>query len=484
MDKCYVSSPCVEIEGALAAKGLRKGPVDGRGMDDLKGRIAKSIDGYVGELKEFISFPTISAEGRAIPETADFVSKKLDSLGFRTQRLTLPDAPPLIIADLKGESGRTLVFYNHYDVQPVDPLNEWNVEPFGGEIKDGKIFGRGVADDKGDLTARIHAVETLLAKGGRLPISVKFVIEGEEEIGSPHLHEFVRRYGDRMKGDVCIWEGSDLAADGRPQFYLGAKGLLYVEMTLETASLDLHSMYAAVAPNPAWRLVWALDRFKDESGKVLIPGFYDDIMPPTSEELERTDRNAFDPGAYGRMLGAKELLRPSPGSTTARDTVFAPTCNIAGFVSGYGGPGSKTVLPRKVMVKVDLRLVPNQDPDKIFVAVRKYLDSLGCADVQLRSYSNELPGKTPLNTPSLAPLVEAAEEVYGMAPSVWPSMAATGPISLFINELKVPSVLTPSVSYLGSGYHAPNEHIMAADYPRAIEFFAKGIERLASLREG
>jgi acetylornithine deacetylase/succinyl-diaminopimelate desuccinylase-like protein len=483
MDKCCVPTR-VENEEHAFAKGLRKGPVDGRGMDELKGRIARSIDGFVGELKEFISFPTISAEGKAISETADFVSKKLDSMGFRTQRLTLPDAPPLIIADLKGDIERTLVFYNHYDVQPVDPLDEWKVEPFGGEVKDGKIFGRGVADDKGDLMARIHAVEVLLAKGGRLPVSVKFVTEGEEEIGSPHLHEFVQKFGDRMKGDVCIWEGSDLAADGRPQFYLGAKGLLYIEMTLETASLDLHSMYAAVAPNPAWRLVWALSHFKDETGKVLIPGFYDDIVPPTKEELERTDRNAFDPGAYGRTLGVKELLRPSSGSSTARDTVFAPTCNIAGFVSGYGGPGSKTVLPRKVMVKVDFRLVPNQDPDKIFVSIRRYLDRLGCADVQLRSYSNELPGKTPLDTPFLAPLVEAAQQVYGMAPNVWPSMAATGPISLFINGLKVPSVLTPSVSYLGSGYHAPNEHIMEADYPRAIEFFARGIERLASAGNG
>jgi len=480
VDKCYVSFSCVEDEDVFPAKGLRKGPADGRGMDELKGKIAKSIDGYVRELREFISFPTISAEGKAIPETADFVSNKLDSMGFRTHRLTLPDAPPLIIADLEGESRRTLVFYNHYDVQPVDPLNEWTVEPFGGEIKDGKMFGRGVADDKGDLMARIHAVELLLSKGGSLPVSVKFVTEGEEEIGSPHLHEFVRRHGDRMKGDICIWEGSDLSSDGRPQFYLGAKGLLYIEMTLETASLDLHSMYAAVAPNPAWRLIWALNHFKDETGKVLIPGFYDDIVPPTREELERTDLNDFDAGAYGRTLGAKELLRPSPGSTTARDTVFAPTCNIAGFVSGYGGPGSKTVLPRKVMVKVDFRLVPNQDPDKIFLAVRRYLDALGCADVQLRSYSSELPGRTPLDTPFLAPLIAASQEVYGMAPSVWPSMAATGPISLFINELKVPSVLTPSVAYLGSGYHAPNEHIMAADYPRAIEFFARSIERLAS----
>jgi len=464
-------------------KELRKGADDGQGVNDLKGSISRSLERYVGELQEFVSFPTISAEGKAIPETADFVQKKLGSLGFKTQRLTLPDAPPLIIADLLGQSDRTLVFYNHYDVQPVDPLDEWKVKPFGGERKDGKIFGRGIADDKGDLMARMHAVETLREGGKRLPISVRFVIEGEEEIGSPHLHQFVKKFGDRMKGDVCIWEGTDTASDGRPQFYLGAKGLLYIEMTLETAAVDLHSMYAAAVPNPAWRLVWALNHFKDQEGRILIPGFYDDIVPPTKEELERTDSNSLDAVAFGKMLGANGLLAPSSGSSTARDLVFTPTCNIAGFVSGYGGPGSKTVLPRRVTVKMDFRLVPKQDPAKIFSSIRSYLDQLGCADVKLKSYSDELPGKTPLNTPLLDPLVRAAEEVYGMAPNVWPSMAATGPISLFINELRLPSVLTPSVSYLGSAYHAPNEHIMEADYPRAIEFFARSVQRLAPAKE-
>ncbi len=449
----------------------------------MSGRMAdieRSIPDYIKELKGFISFPTISAEGKAIPETADFVQEKLRSLGFRTERLTVPGAPPLIIADLAGAGHRTLVFYNHYDVQPIDPLAEWKVDPFGGEVKDGRIYGRGVADDKGDLMARLHAVETLLKKGDELPVSVRFVIEGEEEVGSPHLHEYVKLHGSKMKGDICVWEGADLTSSGCPQIYLGAKGLLYIEMSLDTAARDLHSMYAAVAPNPAWRLVWALNRFKDESGRVLIPGFYDDIVPPTEEELKATDSNDFDPTEFGRALGAKSLLEPSPGSSTAREAVFSPTCNIAGFVSGYGGPGSKTILPRQAMAKVDFRLVPNQDPDKIFASIREYLDAMGCKEVGLKSYSSELPGKTPLDTPLLKPLVEAAGEVYGRAPLIWPSMAATGPISLFINQLRMPSVLTPSVSYVGSGYHAPNEHIKEADYPRAIAYFINCIVRIGA----
>jgi acetylornithine deacetylase/succinyl-diaminopimelate desuccinylase-like protein len=460
------------------AKGLRKGPDDGKGVSTEGDAVGSSFGGYIAELQKFIQFPTISAEGRAIPETADFLQTKLASLGFETQRLTLPGAPPLLIADLKGRSKKALVFYNHYDVQPVDPLDEWKVQPFGGEVRDGRIYGRGVADDKGDLMARIHAVQALLKVKKELPISVKFVIEGEEEIGSPHLHEFVKIHGERMKGEVCIWEGADIDAKGRPQFYLGAKGLLYIEMTLETAARDLHSMYAAVVPNPAWRLVWALEHFKDETGKVLIPGFYDDIVPPTNEELRVTDANAFEPRTYGEALGAKSLLAPQAGSSTMRDAVFGPTCNIAGFVSGYGGPGSKTVLPRKAVVKMDFRLVPRQDPNKIFASIREYLDRLGCADVELKSYSDELPARTPLDTPLLKPLVKAAEEVYGASPLIWPSMPATGPISLFINQLRMPSVLTPSVSYVGSSYHAPNEHIMEADYRRAIEYFTRCIENL------
>jgi acetylornithine deacetylase/succinyl-diaminopimelate desuccinylase-like protein len=448
-------------------------------MDNVKGAVSGSMKEYLAELREFLAFPTISAEGKALNETADFVIGRLASLGFKTRRFTLPGAPPLIIADLKGEGKRTLVFYNHYDVQPVDPIGEWKVEPFAGVIKDGKMFARGVADDKGDLMSRIQAVDALLKVRGRLPLSVKFVVEGEEEIGSPHLHEFVRKHGGEMKGDVCIWEGSDLSPDGRPQFYLGAKGLLYIEMTLETAARDLHSMYAAVAPNPAWRLVWALNRFKGEDGRVQVPGFYDDVVPPTREELKRTEANSFDPVAFREALGSKELLKAGRGSSNLRDYVFSPTCNIAGFTSGYGGPGSKTVLPRKAVAKVDFRLVPDQDPAKILKAVRKHLDRIGCADVDLKDYSSELPGRTPLTTPLLKPLVAAASEVYGMEPNIWPSMAATGPISLFINELGMPSVLTPSVSYLGSAYHAPNEHVLLAHYEKAIQYFAGCMVRVA-----
>ncbi len=450
------------------------------GVADLRAHISGHLEGFKDELAELISYRTISAEGKALDEATDFITGKLRSMGFTTRKLTVPDSPPLVVAEMKGDTSRSVLFYNHYDVMPVEPLEEWATDPFVLQEKDGRMFARGIADDKGDLMARIQAVESLIDMYGRLPMSVRFVVEGEEELGSQHLQQLLLKGRGAITGDVCLWEGSDLSASGRPQLYLGMKGLLYVRMAAATASIDLHSQYAAVVANPAWKLTWILGRFKDRQGKVLIPGFYDDVVPPTSEELQRVTQNHFDAREFGEALGANEMLDPAPGSTTSCDLVFSPTCNIDGFVSGYGGTSSKTVLPAHAVANVDFRLVPNQNPDKIFLSIRKYVDDMGLRDVQLECHTSTLPGKTPIDTPSLRPLVDVAEEVYGMGANVWPSKAATGPISLFLHDLSIPTVVPPSVTHVGSACHAPNENILAANYPRAIEYFAKCILRLSA----
>jgi acetylornithine deacetylase/succinyl-diaminopimelate desuccinylase-like protein len=440
--------------------------------------VERQSNRFLGELRALLNFPTVSAEGRALEETSDFVLDKLRSLGFQAEKLRVQGAPPLILAERKGRSNLTLVFYNHYDVQPVDPLNEWESGPFSGEVRDGKMFARGVADDKGDLYARINAVEALLETLGELPLTVKFVVEGEEEVGSPHLHDYIERYGERMKGDVCFWEGSDLTLDGRPQFYLGVKGLLYVELRIETAERDQHSMYAPLVPNPAWRMVWLLNRLKDPRGRILIPGFYDDVIPPTRAELAAVRRNEFKRELVREALAVRELLPTRDDFEAARNLLFNPTCNIAGFASGYGGPGAKTVLPREARLKMDFRLVPRQDPHKILQLLKRYLAELGYEDVQLQVFGAEKPAKTSMETPYLKPLVEEAGETYGARPLVWPTMYGTGPMALFINELGLPSVMPPGVAYTGSAYHAPNEHIHLSHYLKGVEFVARSLMRL------
>jgi acetylornithine deacetylase/succinyl-diaminopimelate desuccinylase-like protein len=448
-------------------------------MSQLSEEIASRSAGYLDDLKAFLSFPSISAEGRALEEASDFLMGKLRSLGFNVSKARVDGAPPLVIADLKGRSDYTLVFYNHYDVQPVDPISEWRTDPFSPTVSEGRLFARGVADDKGDLMARVHAVETLLARGEGPPISVKFVVEGEEEEGSPHLKDYVEKYGSLMKGDVCLWEGFETSTDGRPQVFLGCKGLLYVELKLSTASADLHSMYGPIAVNPAWRLVWLMAKMKDEREKVLIPGFYDDVVPPTEEELEMLARNSYDVDALRRSLGVRSFLRAGPDLELLKDLYFRPTCNIAGFSSGYSGPGSKTIVPREATVKIDFRLVPSQDPAKVLARLKEHMLSLGYGDVQVKVFGEEAPAKVSPEAPEVRRLVEAAKESYGSEVNIWPTIPATGPMAIFVNELGLPSLMPPSVPYPGSSYHAPNEHIMLSQYWKSVEFFSRAILKLA-----
>jgi acetylornithine deacetylase/succinyl-diaminopimelate desuccinylase-like protein len=437
---------------------------------------------FIRDLKEFASYPTISAEGRSLDECASYLKDRFERAGLSARLLRLSGAPPLVYAEAKGSSPFTLVFYNHYDVQPVDPLDEWASPPFELRHEGDRLYARGIADDKGDLMARLHAVELLMQRG-ELPIGVKFVVEGEEEVGSARLAEYIKQYGQLMKGDLCLWEGADITEEGRPQFYFGVKGLLYVELRVETASRDQHSMLAAISPNPAWRLIWLLAHLKSADERVLIPGFYEDVKELTKEELQALASNDFDPERLRREIGSYSLLPYSDPLEVAISFCSRPTCNIAGLLSGYTGKGTKTVLPRAAMAKLDFRLVPDQRPEKVLELLKAYIRQLGYGDIEVIAYDGELPARVPMNHPYVEPLIESAQAVYAMKPNLWPSMAGTGPMALFINELTVPSIMAPSVSYAGSGYHAPNEHIMVEHYLKAVAYHVEAISRLAGLAQ-
>lgn len=434
---------------------------------------------FLRDLRDIVSFPTISAEGKGLEECSRYLKQRFEMSGFRSELLRVEGAPPLLLAEARGRSDFTLIFYNHYDVQPVDPLNEWASQPFKLDEREGKLYARGIADNKGDLMARLHAIDSL---EGELPVNVKFVVEGEEEVGSPHLKEYVKVYSERIKGDVCLWEGADVTSDGRPQVYLGVKGLLYVEIVVETASRDQHSMFAAVSPNPAWNLVRLLSKLRSEEGRVLIPGFYEDVKPLSEEEVKALSRNDLDPEQLRKELGAYSLLPYGSNLDVAKDLCSSPTCNIAGMYSGYSGKGAKTVLPRLAGVKIDFRLVPNQKPDEILSKLKSYIESLGYRGIKIEVHSMEEPARVPLSHPYVNPIVEAAESVYGKRPNLWPSIAGTGPMALFVNELGIPSVMPPSVSYAGSAYHAPNEHVKVEDYLKAVRYYKEVVHSLARLK--
>ena len=432
-------------------------------------------DKFVRTLKELVNQPSISAQNVGLKECAELVRNKIKDLGFNTKLIPVAGAPSVVYGELKGQKdARTLVIYNHYDVQPVEPLNEWKSEPFNATVRNGKIFGRGVGDDKGELSARLSAIESLLNTEGSVKPNLRWIIEGEEEVGSPHLHTFVRKNRHLLKGDGCLWEGGERSPKGTPEVHLGVKGLLYVEFRVKVGAKDQHSQYGAIAPNPAWRLVNLLKTIKDENEKILIKGFYNDVAKPTAQERKFLSKNEFSTEALRRSLQIDYLFEEKTDSDTVTKHLFSPTANIAGFGSGYQGKGSKTIVPREAFVKMDFRLVANMKADDILRKLRKHLKVRGFNDVKLIIHSKEDPAKTSVESHISQVMIKSVKLSEGKTPNVWPTMAGTGPLSLFTHDLKLPTAMGAGVNYPGSSFHAPNENVV-------LEYYRKGIKQLITL---
>lgn len=450
------------------------------------------FDEFVGELRGAVQRPSIAAQNVGMGDCAAYFKRLLEKHGISAK--ILPTAGhPVVYGEIKGESDKTVLFYDHYDVQPPDPLDEWEADPFSGDIRDGKMFARGVSDNKGNACARIQAVGTLLKLHGKLPAGVKFLIEGEEEIGSTHLGDFIRDNKQLLAADCGVWESGYMGPDGRMGMYLGVKGILYVEYEAKGADRDMHSGGAATVPNPAWRLVWALSTIKDENEKILIPGFYDAVLEPTEKEwalLRAAEGDADTAVAKGNRTGGANKARRggnigihSPlndleGLDLRKRSLFSPTANICGFRSGYLGEGQKTVLPSKALVKMDFRLVPNQDPHDILAKLQKHLKDRGFDDVQVRVITMDYPVKTSADHPVVKAAEDAALAVYGKPASIAPTQGGSGPMHPFKEYLDLPMVAF-GVGYWASGNHGPNENIRLEDYRQGIKMAAEFMKRLA-----
>jgi acetylornithine deacetylase/succinyl-diaminopimelate desuccinylase-like protein len=453
---------------------------------------------FVSELREAVRKPSIAAQNIGMAECAEYFKRLLESYGVQAR--AIPTAGhPVVFGEIEGkDKSKTVLFYDHYDVQPPDPLDEWESDPFAGDIRDGKMYGRGVSDNKGNACARIQAVGTLLRLRGELPVNVKFLIEGEEEIGSTHLAEFIRDNKSLLRADYGVWESGYMSPNGRPGMYLGVKGILYIELEAQGPSRDMHSGSAATVPNPAWRLVWALSTIKNEKEEILIPGFYDAVLSPTEREMEliRAAVEGRQGGASREDRADRKNQATAPTAATPRRqygihspladlspldlrvrSLFGPTANICGFRSGYLGEGQKTVLPAKALVKMDFRLVPEQDPEDIYRKLRKHLDDNGFDDVKTRVITMDYPVKTSADHPVVKAAEEAALAVYGKPPSIAPTQGGSGPMHPFKEYLNLPMVAF-GVGYWGSGNHGPNENIRLEDYRQGIKMAMEFIDRL------
>jgi len=317
---------------------------------------------------------------------------------------------------------------------------------------------------------------------GELPLSIKFLFEGEEEIGSPSLNPFVAGHKDLLDADLVVYSDSHIHESGRPLLILGLKGMLYVELTVRTSPRDQHSMRATSIPNPVWRLVWALSTLKDQNNRVLIPGFYDDVLDPTPLEQEAVNRIPYDEGTLLRHFGIREFL---PGRKTRdfyHNLVFEPTCNIAGIISGYVGPGSKTVLPSIASVKMDIRLVPKQDPDDIHRKLRAHLNAHGFGDIDITmSHGTIQPSRTPIDHPAVTVIEESVRAVYGADPVVFPNIGGSGPNYIFTETLGKPCIVVPHATY-DQNNHAPNESMDLEGFFKGIRTGMAIIQNLARRR--
>ena len=445
----------------------------------MRAEVARYIEAHqeqaVEELLRLCRQPSVSAQRLGVEECARLLRDLMEGAGLEARVLPSPvEGHPVVYAQRRGRSERTLLFYNHYDVQPPDPLEEWQTPPFEPTVRDGAVYGRGVSDDKGHLASRLAAVRAFLATEGELPCTVKFIVEGAEEIGSPGLPEFVAEHRELLRADACLWEGGGVNWRGQPQVYLGCKGIQYVELVCRVANRDSHSSYGTVVPNPAWRLAWALSTLKDRDERVLIPGFYDAVRPPTEAELAALEALPHEDEELRRSLGLRGFVLGLRGREWLRRHIFEPTCSICGIGGGYQGPGTKTIIPAEARAKVDFRLVPDQDPEDVVAKLRAHLEAQGFGDIEVIVEHGEPPARTPIDHPWVRLVRETAREVYGQEAVVLPSTAGTGPMHVFAGAPLHLPVASAGVDYPDNRMHAPNENVR-------LDYFLQGTLHVAAI---
>jgi len=426
-------------------------------MDALK-HVDSNLNNLISDLQTLIRQPSVSAKNEGIEECAKLVKKLLKKSGLKSEILRLKkEVAPIVYGEIKSKQNptKTLMFYNHYDVQPAEPFDLWDYPPFSGTRKGNKIFGRGATDDKGELITRIKAVEAYLKTTGDVPCNIKFVIEGEEETGSAHIEKYLKKYKKKFSCDAVIWEFGYVDAKNRPIIGLGMKGLLFVELSIKESIIDAHSSLAVLIKNPAWRLIEAVTTLRDSNGKILIKDWYNEVIPFSKKDLKLISKEPFDENVFKKEFGIKSFVGNKKGMDAKKALAGGATCNIAGFVSGYTGDGAKTVLPGEALVKIDFRLVPKMDPKKQVMRLKKHLKSKGFGDVKIKVFHGEAAARTSSSEPFVTQVKEAADKSFGKS-ILSVSNAGTGPMYPFVEILKAPCISIGS-TYMFSRIHSPNE---------------------------
>ncbi|HXV66994.1 MAG TPA: M20/M25/M40 family metallo-hydrolase [Nitrosopumilaceae archaeon] len=429
-------------------------------MDSNK--VLNSVDNnlheLISQLQILIRQPSVSAKNEGIEECAKLVAKIMKKSGIAPRILRLKKGvAPVVYGEVKSKKNpsKTILFYNHYDVQPAEPFELWDDEPFSGKIKGNKIFGRGSSDDKGELMTRIKAVEAFLKVTGDVPCNVKFLVEGEEETGSAHIDKYLKKFKKNFSCDGVIWEFGYIDTKNRPIIGLGMKGLLYVELSKRELIRDAHSSLAVIIKNPAWRLIEAINTLRDTKGKILIKDWYKEVKPFTKSELKILNSEPFDEKSFKKEFGIKNFVGNKKSLDIKKALAGDATCNVAGFISGYTDKGAKTVLPSEALAKIDFRLIPEMMPKKQISRLHKHLKSKGFGDIKIKVYHGEAAARTNPSNSFVSVVKNSADEIFGKS-IINISNAGTGPMHSFTNILNVPCISIGS-TYMFARIHSPNE---------------------------
>ncbi|HEY1211012.1 MAG TPA: dipeptidase, partial [Terracidiphilus sp.] len=411
---------------------------------------------------------------------AETLAAELTRIGMEHARLIETTGHPLVYADWLHATGKpTGLFYGHYDVQPVDPIDEWTTPPFEPAERDGNLYGRGTADDKGQVWAQIKGLESLMAaNNGKLPVNVRVILEGDEEVGGEGIAAFVASKPPELKADFALVSDTELFAPGLPTLCVGLRGMIYTELEVRGAKTDLHSgMYGGAAPNPFVSIAQMIAKLKDENGHILIPGFYDGIIPPSPEELKAWRSLPFDEEHYRKTEVGSRTLVGEPGYSVMERTWARPTLDVHGIPGGFIGAGAKTVIPAKAVAKISMRLVPGMTPAKAFELYKSYVEKITPAgvDVEVRLISAGDPCLVRVDNPYIQAATRALHEVWGKDTVFIRSGGSIPIVGDFDRHLGVPSVM------MGFGLpddciHAPNEKFHLKNFELGIESVIRFLE--------
>ena len=440
-------------------------------------------------LKAFLRIPSISALPQHAPDVrraAEWLADEMRAAGIQNVEVSETSGHPMVYGDwLHAAGAPTVVVYGHYDVQPVDPLDEWHTEPFEPVVDGHRLIGRGAAADKGQIHAHVSAAAALLATRDSLPVNVKYVFEGEEESGSAHLDAWLTEHRDRLDADAAIISDTGFFEGNVPAITLSLRGMTYAQIDVRLAGGDLHSgSYGGAIGNPAFAIAQIIAALKGPDGRIRIPGFYDDVREPTQAEREAIAALPFDEESFRADTGVPGLVGES-GYTTLERKSIRPTLDVNGIWGGFQGHGQKTIIPAEAHAKISMRLVADQEPEDVFAKLKAFVDEIAPpgVEVTVRLLGTGRPSQTPLDHPHVGAASRALERVFGQSPLYINSGGSIPVAASFQRILGLPVVLL-GFTQPNDLAHAPNEWFDLHNYEAAIRTMAATFDEIASLDEG